>query len=341
MKKMANILLVLIITLILSWCFTSKDDVNKAKQNLWIIEVDKNLNNEIEKSKQEIIQNDETIIKQTKEKEVEKEKKIIIKSLTDEQYLEFDDLSLDNIFDWEVEITWKTIWNVDKIIVTFSNDTSNFPVDTYTLKQFTAWSDKFLYRAFSRYETLDFWKNTYVFEAYSWNMISKLQIVINVVKEEEKTIEEKVETIFEDISLNTLPINSTFWTPVDLWWGKISYSDLNWLEIKRDVISDLTCENLTNILTDKISTWFFWNTCRPIETDEWISFFVIRLDGDEYVYEKHYYLSYEWIYGVQELERGNWVDNTNIWEKNTELKEKNDNYSILEVSDKLFKEILK
>lgn len=338
MKKTINLILVLLLTLILSSCFTSQDDVNKAKQDLWIIELDNtdndswsNLDMEVEKAKQDLV---------NEEEKVEEIKKIEIKSLTTEQFLELDDLSDENLLDWEVEITWKTLTHVDKIVVSFANETSDFPVDNYTLKQFTPWMETFLYRAFSRYETLDFWKNVYVFEAYSWDKVSKLELIINVIKEEEKEVSEKVEQVFEDISLDTLPIKETFWTPIDLWNWKVSYTDLKWFELRRSVNPNLTCENLTSELVDSIDSWFFWNTCRPIDNNEWISFFVIRLDWDKYVYEKHYYLSYEWLYWVQQLETWTWVDNKNIGEKNTELKEKNEDFTILKIVDDLFNEIL-
>jgi|SaaInlV_100m_DNA_6_1039743.scaffolds.fasta_scaffold00382_9 hypothetical protein len=343
MKKTINILLVMLITFLLSSCVTSQTDVNQAKHELWIIELEEdtidswtNIDMEIEKAKDEIIQVDEMW-----EEKKEEIKKFEIISLTDDQFLEFDDLTNENFLDSEVEIKWKTLAIVDKIIVTFVNETSDFPVDTYTLKQFSSWDESFLYRAFSRYETLDYGKNVYVFEAHSWVNVTKLQIILNVIKEEEKEISEKVEEIFEDVSLDTLPVSSTFWNPTYLWSGKVSYSDLKWLEIKRDVNSDLTCDNLTSILADKLNGWFFWNTCRPIEADEGISFFVIRLDGEDYIYEKHYYLSYEWIYWVQELETWTWVTADNIWEKNSELKEWNKDFSILNVSDDLFIQILK
>jgi len=338
---------VLFLTLILSSCLTSREEVNNAKKELWIIELDSNdswsnIKDKIEQAKDEMKNEEEKTEIEKIELEVKEEiKKIEIKSLTDEQFLEFDDLSWENLLDGEVEITWKTIWAVDKIIVKFSNETSDFPDDNYTLKQFASWSDNFLYRAFSRYETLDFWKNIYVFEAYSWDKVSKLQLILNVVKEEEKKLEEKIKQVYEDISLDNLPIKETFWTPMDLWDWKISYSSLSWLEIRREINSDLTCENLTEKLVDSIDSWFFWNTCRPIDGDEWITFFVVRLDWDNYVYEKHYYLSYQGIYWVQELEVWTWVTAENIWEKNTELKEKNEDFAIIEITDDLFSEIVK
>ncbi|MFK7780613.1 MAG: hypothetical protein QM490_05790, partial [Candidatus Gracilibacteria bacterium] len=98
MRKTINIILVLFLTLILSSCFTSKDDVENAKKELGIIELDEanndsgsNLDIEIEKAKQDIIKEEEKEVQE----EIKKEeiKKIEIKSLTDEQFLEFDDLS--------------------------------------------------------------------------------------------------------------------------------------------------------------------------------------------------------------------------------------------------------
>jgi hypothetical protein len=150
-----------------------------------------------------------------------------------------------------------------------------------------------------------------------------------------------VEQISEKISLSTLPVSTTFWNPVDLWNGKVSYSDLKWLEIQKYTLTDLTCENLSTILSDKLDSYYYWNTCRPIGKDEWFSYFIVRLDGTKYVYEKHYYLSYQGIYGVQELETWEWVDINNIKDKNQELKTKNADYPILKISDDLFNKIVK
>jgi len=350
MKKQINILLLFLLTVFLSSCFTSVNEVNKAKQNLWIIDsgnklVDSwtNLDSEIEKAKK-TINNDE--IKQDPIEDIEKIvkkdeiKKIEIDSLTNNQLLEFDDLSKKDLLSWKVEITWKTLWKVDKIVVHFSNETSDFPDDVYTLKQFIAWSKTFLYRAFSKYETLDYWKNVYIFEAYSGDEITKLKLVLNVIKNEEKN-NESSNNVYEKINLSDLPSNEKFWNPTNLGNWKVSYSGLNWLEIKMDNKPELTCENVTNILADDINGYFYWNTCRPINNNEWVSFYVIRLDWDNYIYEKHYYLPYQWLYWVQELETWTWVTSLNIWQKNTELKQKNSEFSILEITDDLFKKILK
>ncbi len=352
MKKQLIVVLFLLLTFILSSCINSQDEVNKAKQNLWIIEWGNQVDNsliewekkDIEKKsvdkvniwladswsiKQDSIEEIDKIIKENESKQIE------IKSLTDNQLLKLDDLFWKNLLLWEVEITWKTLWKVDKIVVKFSNETSDFPDDTYTLKQFVPWGKTFLYRAFSRYETLDFWKNTYIFEAYSGDEVTKLQLILNITKEEEKKVK------YDNIDVSDLPSNEIYWTPTNLGDWKISYSDLNWLEIKRDIISDLTCEKVTSVLANDISWYFYWNTCRPIKDKEWVSFFVIRLDWDKYIYEKHYYLAYQWLYWTQELETGTWVTSVNIWEKNSELKERNEDFWILKITDELFKEILK
>lgn len=354
MKKQINIIFLLILTVLLSSCITSQDDVNKAKQNLWIIEWwSISMNSEKEEVNVDILSKDEEnenwswIIQDTIdqiENDIiieEKEKIIEIKSLTEKQLLKLDNISEKKLLTWEIEITGTTLWKVDKIIVTYKNETSDFPDDVFQLKKFASGDQNFLYRAFSRYETLDFWKNIYLFEAYSWDEITKLELTLNVKREDERKLSEKTEQIYEQISISELPSNEKFWHPTELWNGKISYSDLNWLEIKRNVKPELTCKKVTSVLADDVSWYFYWNTCRPIEKDEWISFFVVRLDWDKYIYEKHYYLSYQWLYWIQELETWTWVTSISIWEKNTELKARNADFGILEITDDLFKEILK
>ncbi len=339
MKKILNYILFLFFVIFLTSCFWSKDEIDQAKKELWIIEsdvLDNDTWSNIDLLSEEEIETGSGL----EIVEVEEVKKIEITYLTDEKFIELDDLSNKNISSWEIEITWKTLTKVDKINVIFENKESKFPLDSYTLKQFVAWSNTFLYRAFSRYETFDYWKNVYIIEAYSWDKVSKLQLVINLLKDDEVSSSKNIETISENISMESLPVWEKFWNPISLWNGKISYSDLKWLEIQKFTINDLSCENLSEVLSQKIHSWYYWNTCRPIKTNEWFSFFVIRLDGDKYFYEKHYYLSYEWIYWVQELETWEWVDIKNIKEKNLELKEKNQDYSITEITDKLFKEIL-
>ncbi len=350
MKKLLQIVSLLVLSLLLTSCFTDKENVNDAKRQMWIIETDNSINNSVQDAKQEMLETGGGQPNKVDKKVVEKKpevKKVEIKSLTEKQLLEFDSFEWENLLDWKVEITWKTLGQVDKIIVNFANETSKFPIDRYTLKQFTSGDKTFLYRAFTKYETLDFWKNVYIFEAYAWEEITKLQLILNVVKEEEKKEEittetktEEVQKVYQDIALDELPSTQIFWSPSSDGNWVVSYSNIDWLEIKREVISELKCDSVTSVLADRLNSWFFWNTCRPILWEEWVTFFVIRLDWDEYVYEKHYYLSYKWMYGVLELERWTWVDNQNISDKNKELKEKNDSYPIMGIADNLFKQIL-
>jgi len=358
MKKQLKLIILLSLIFSLTSCITSQEEVLKAKQNLWIVDgqvnnsqdfQEENMDNNIventseEENKGALIETwwideiEDVSEKENKEIKKEETKKIEIKSLTDNQFLEFDDLSNKDLLWWAVEITGKTLDEVDKIIVTFKNETSDFPDDRFQLKQFKAWDPTFLYRAFSKYETLDYWKNIYVFEAYKWDEVTKLELIFNVFEDEK---EEKTKDL-EKLDISKLPKNEKFWNPIEIWDWKIAYTDLRWLEIKWESISWLKCENLTDILKERIKWYFYWNTCRPVNEKEWISFYVIRLKWDKYIYEKDYYLDYMWVYWVQELETWTWVTIENIWEKNSELKEKNENYAILNVTDDLFKEILK
>jgi len=208
-KKILNIGGVFLLIFLLSSCFGSKESIDNAKKELWVIKVDETKNNTDTWGNIDVKEDTDDI--ETEEKIIEeKEKNIEINYLTEDKFLLLDDLTDENLLDWEVEITWKTIWKVDKIIVSFENTSSEFPFDSYTLKQFVSGDTDFLYRAFSRYETLDFWKNTYIFEAYSWDKVSKLELILNVVKEEEKEISEKIDKVFEDISITSLPVESTF-----------------------------------------------------------------------------------------------------------------------------------
>ncbi|MDP2090012.1 MAG: hypothetical protein Q8K30_00310 [Candidatus Gracilibacteria bacterium] len=338
-KKSINILSVLFLILVLSSCFggTNEDDVEKAKQDLGIIE--QSTSNDEDTGGSIDIEADSL-----EGEELKEFKQVEITSITDEQFIELDDLSGEDFSDGEVEIKGITLQNVDKIIITFENKDSQFPIDKYDLKQFKKGDKTFLYRAFSRYETLDYGKNIYIIEAFSGDKVSKTQLVINL--EQDLLKKEKVKDLvssenIEELSTNSLPTGVKFGTPTKLGNGKIGYTDLKGLEIKTKIFPDLSCENLTEVYSDVIGGYFYWNTCRPLGNNEGFSFFVVRLDGDKYFYEKHYYLSNNSIYGVQELESGEGVARETLGDKNTELKAKNSEYPILKISDSLFNEIMK
>jgi len=166
-----------------------------------------------------------------------------------------------------------------------------------------------------------------------------------IKKEEVNIIREK-----SLIDFDNLPIWVDFWTPVSLWATKFTYSDLKWLEVNAGSFEkeNINCDNVTDFLSSTINTWFYWNTCRKvISDDDGISFYVIKLSEDksEYIYEKHYILYNKWLYGVYEIVSWISVDEDNIGldiqAQHSVLKEKNEDYAVLEVVDSLFKKIIK
>ena len=322
----------------------NKEVISDAKKELGIIEKtvtgeEKNTvsNNQQEREVTDDI--DKNIMKEEK-------KKFEIIKLTQNQVLDFDDISEKDFSSWEIEISGKTLEKVDKIKVNFTNEDSDFPDDSYILTQFKTWDESFLYRALSRYETLDFWTNKYVFFAYSWDEITKTELIIYVENPDEKSEdgESEVWKIIEkidEIAIADLPVSTDSWYPIQIWDNKLTYSGLKWLEISKKWTSDLTCENITDFLEDSLNTWFYWNTCRKIEEDKWYSYFVLRLDWERYVYEKHYIIFKDLSYWVYEIETGTGVTKDTIAEKNTELKEKNEDYPTLDIVDKLFIDLSK
>lgn len=349
MKKILNVILLILSIISLSSCFwwNSEKDVNEAKEellnssNTWKTT---NTNNSTGANipKYEDNSNNEDNLEQEYKDNISKfddlEKKVDnyeTEYLTSEKFIELDDLNPEKFTSLEVELKWKTLVNVDKIIVNFSNEASKFPNDKFTLSQFKAWDKTFLYRAFSKYETLDYWKNEYIIEAYSWNEISKLKLTINIYKEEEKNSIK--------IDENGLPTSTEYGNPVTLGSWKITYSDIKWLEIQQieSDISITNSEELNTFLVNKLDSWYYWNTLRPISGSTWVSFYVIRLDSnDSYIYEKHYYTP-DGYYWVLFLESGTWVNKENISAKNRELAEKNSEFITVALTDKLFKDLLK
>jgi hypothetical protein len=340
----------------LSSCFSTKDndEVAEAKRQLWIISEDtnsKNLDNnpidEIDTSSNEEV---------VSEKQDIKEKNIEIINMTPDVFLEFDSLDWVNLLWWEVEIKWTTLATVDEIRVEFSNKTSDYPNDNYKLQTFKPWDKDFKYRAFSNYETLDFWINEYIFTATSGTKESKTKIILRAIKEEEKTSEISNNNFLWDLDFDALPIWENFWEPKQIWDWKITYSDIKWLEIEQRVLHNFDCSKnpetdnyyISELLDERINSYYWWNTCRPFWNNEWVSFFVLKLDENNYIYEKHIYLN-NWVHWVYELEKWEdivWDDDDStskiakLQEKNNELKEKNNEFTIIEIVNDLFTQIL-
>jgi len=347
MKSIINIFSLIVLTIILSSCFTSLDDVSKAKEEILSWKIDSESTSKWDKTTTTPIEDEwdkyeENMKKfEEAEKQNQKKEKYSTRYLTDEKFISLDDLEDVDFSDMKVEITWKTlISNVDKIIVNFSNIESPYPEDNYQLWKFKAWDETFLYRAFEEYKTLDEWINTYVIEAYSWDAVSKLELKLNNFDDEEMN-DTQEETIIEDINIDSLPVSEIYWNPVSLWSWKYTYNWIKWLEISNvwDIDLENKWDSVTSYVIDKFDGWPFWNTLRNIKDDKWISFYVLRLDGDNYLYEKHYYTE-TWIYWIITLEEWTWVTVEGLWEKNKELKNKNEDFVITTISDILFKQIL-
>lgn len=333
MKNKLNLFLLIVLVISLSSCFwASKDDISKAKE--WLLNEEKSLEEQFEEN----IAKFEEIEKELQE---QKEEKFAINYIWENKFIEIDDLANKDLTKLELEITWKTNTNVDKIIVNFSNPTSNFPVDNYTLKTFKAGDKTFLYRAFKKFETLDYWKNTYIIEAYSWEEVSKVELIVNVEKENVLINQDENNIESEILDISSLPTWDYYWNPVSLWNWKVTYSDIKWLSIEQISWTGITLDSdsINSFLASKYKSWFFWNSLRPISWQEGVSFYVIRLEWEKYYYEKHYYTN-SWFYWVLELESWIWIDVSNISGKNNELKEKNEWFVIVTIADMLFKKIL-
>lgn len=364
---MKKILSLFIITLLLSSCFWAQGNLDDAKKELWVIN-----NNSTNTWVNSSTWTDAISVKDWGIEEIDNvddSSDINIKSakptysieeLTTEQFIELEDLSkkIPNIVD-SIEIIWKTLTHIDKIVVNFVNRDSDYPIDKYTLSQFKPWDKTFVYRAKSQFKVLDYGLNEYVFEAYSWNEISKLQLNIFVPNpsDDEKTtptvwddsITYEKKLIWEDEEDQTylsLPKSSAFGDPLSV-WDTITYSNINSLEIKKEEVSSniVNCSNLTDYLKTRISTWYYWNTCRDIVEDKGISYYVLKLSWDTYTYEKHYVDYNHGLYGIYIVKSGIEANNENIASdialKNEELKNQNDSFSEVATVDSLFKEIVR
>lgn len=261
------------------------------------------------------------------------------------QLLQFDPISTSEIQDWEVEFSWETLWEVDRITVSFSNASSSYPDDLYELKTFkSGWKD-FKYLASSRFNVLDYGINTYVFTAYAGRESVETTITVNLIQDEEIVAPtwETQKLIGTEVSaeLSTLPVGGSYGNPLMLGEDTFTYSDINGLEIKKVDTREIACDTLTDYLSNNINTWFYWNTCRDLIKDKAISFYVLRLDWDEqYIYQKHYVDFVNSFYGIYDLETGTQITKENIQAKNTEFKDRNDSFTNTELTDNLFKDIV-
>ena len=302
----------------------------------------------------------------------------IIKKVTENQALTIDTLSLDQaVYDGNTPITIKgaVAPGVQSITVEFSNLSSNFNNDSYDLQEFKDWDTSFEYNASPKFEVLDAWENTYLFTASTreWDSITELTIISQwwESSDEEKISWEAQEEVTQNWSITDVDFPKwDFWEVIISNSTTAYYSDIKWLEIKKEAnLSAVSCATVekeievevesTGTGADEVSTetqtetsyiltdylvekygFVYWNTCRPlVNTDFWVSFFVVRLEWDDYLYEKHYIDYKNGLHGILELETGTWVTRENMSEKNTEFRDKS--FPILSVSDSLFQTIIR
>lgn len=338
MKKYLNILLSLLLIFSLSSCFwnSKNEDVEDVKKELLDDSVKNNdneedipkyedENNEDDKNLEEDSEKDDK--KDDSEKNIEKES-YTVRYLWNDQFLEIDNLDKQDFTNRNVVITGTTLVNVDKIIVNFSNSESKFPNDKFQLTKFKAGDKNFTYNAFSKYEVLDYWRNEYIIEAYFWDEVAKLEIIINIPTKEEKKI-----TKTEESEKKTDKTNIDSKLDSDIDWLKLWVAEENLDVSDSDWVTDFLTKYTPN------NAWFYWNSSKPLNSGEWLSVYVLRIDWTWYIYEKYYYTP-DWSLWVLQLEKWTWVDRDNISEKNSELKERNSDFDTSEV-DKYFKDKLK
>lgn len=244
---------------------------------------------------------------------------------------------------------------MEKIVVTFENTNSKFPRDEYTLQNFKSGDTQFSYLASSRFQVLDYGINIYTFTAYKGKEFTQTEIEVFIAPE---TLPEKVEISpdvqYDDKVLGTenmsidlkLPSSTTYGNPISTSQTSLTYSNIEEFEITKEDVSSFSCENLSEVLQEKLGTWFYWNNCRDFisvkegEAKKALSFYVIRLEGQNYVYEKQYIDLIHWLRASIVLEKGNWIDKDTIEAKNTGLKEKNLLFVQSQITDDLMKKII-
>ena len=358
---MKNLLVILTIAIIgyFAWNYMQEQkQIEDAKQELWVNqdanENDDDTQNQTPDQWNNLVDSESSQQEEDQENYQPVEEDLpdtfTIKYLTENEFIQLNQLQESDLADGKIEISGKTLVNVDSIRVTFENKDSSYPNDDYVLNQFSAWDDTFLYRAFSQYQVFDYGTNVYQFIAKSWDEESILELTIYNPEEKLDQLE-NVNTM--DIDISGLPSDSKYGNPVKVSESSVSYSDIPWLEISAVKDLEFECTNeyilsQTNRL-DIGTIW--WNTCRPSENEGSISYFVLSIDeSGVYKYAKHYVSNN--YYGILELEQADvlktWEtletqDEKNNWlkEKNTQLKAINDEFTLVEVTDNLFNEITK
>lgn len=331
-KIMKKILLLVTLWLFLASCW-NKTEIDSAKQELLgesLIQEDTtswNLANE------ELTPEEDT---------VENSSLVQIIPMDANSPLSFNEISEDVLTTGEVVISWLAGPDVDKIEVIFTNANSTFSDDRYVLQTYVKWEWDFKYIASSKNKVLDYGVNEYIFRAYTGIAENETKIILKVPSstpsKEDNGSESQIIGSEDDSLFIELPTSTKYGEPLLLGEDSFTYTQIKGLEIQKETLWVVSCDDVTDFLTNRLSTWYYWNTCRDIVKDKWIKFNVIKLVGNEYVYERHYIDFTKWLYGTYELETGTWIDKDNIEEKNNELKE--EEFPTIEIVDDLMKDIL-
>jgi hypothetical protein len=342
---MNKIIVFSILILFITSCLWDWQDIIDAKVDLGLIEAPIIENKEDEDGQDDIIEN---------LWDLNPESKIIITQISGTKILELNELKYENFKKGNEVISWITLWNVDKIIVDFSNDDSDFPNDSFQLKKFEAWAKDFKYNANSKFQVLDFWLNIYLITAYYGTKKSELEIRVLISKDKiinnDKLINNyKLIWKESNIVFKELPKWWSLWNVIKLWDNSFTYSDIKWLKINKKVFEKVDCSKdelndkylLTYFLENTQNSYYYWNTCRDLIKWKWISFYLIKLEWEEYFYEKHYIDLVNWLYWIYQLEKWIWINKDSISKKNKELREENSTFKKVEIVDNLFKQIIK
>lgn len=332
---MKKILVLAFFWLALASC-ASKAEIDSAKQDL--------LSDDAEQTRQ-VSQDNSATQESVESIEVPENKTsslVQIIPLDANTSLSFNEISQEVLTTGEVVISWTADADVDKIEVFFTNSNSTYSDDRYTLQTYQPGAGDFKYIASSMNKVLDFGINEYIFRAYSGDSQNETKVILEVPAISQNQSDTGVESQLiggEDNSiLIDLPTSTVYGEPLRLWEDSFTYTQIKWLEVTKEIFPAISCDEVTEFLWERLSTWYFWNTCRDIVADKWIKFNVIRLSGDEYVYERHYIDFVKGLYSTYELETGTWVNSDTIQEKNTELKDTD--FPTIEIVDDLIKDIL-
>ncbi len=237
--------------------------------------------------------------------------------------------------------------NIQKIIVNFKNETSNFPSDQYELKTFKPWDTEFHYRASSLYRVLDYGVNQYTFVAYLSGSVFEKKVTVTVPKGDTlswalttASWASQSVTNSKDV-FASLPHSVIYGDPVSLSSQSFSYSQLKWLEVRKEAVPSLSCSDsqaLTDFLVKKYG-YTYWNTCRDIAPGKWLRVNVVRSTWEStFVYETHIIDSYNQLYGTYLLTSWNGGKDA-LSAKNDEFKSQT--FKGIDAVSELFKDLSK